>query len=283
VDVWASGVILYFLLSGTWPFGSQDDKDKVLFKNASHGLCSHQMESEDWEYISKEAKQFISRLLEVDEEKRYSAADALRDPWLEEHAPRSVEKAPSSLLNNLRSFKARSDFQKTTLRMIAWRMDEQKIHSLRRVFEALDENGDGPLSATEIREGLLKAHSGDIPADLLEIVNGVHFDHSEGEIDFTEFIAAMLDKKVLLQREQCWQAFRVYDKDGDGKISLKELQEVFRCGSVEEAMGPDAVQMLHRSIDTDGDGEIGFEEFLQLMTCKMPTPNLSPRSSSKAS
>lgn len=32
--------------------------------------------------ISKEAKDFILKLLEVDQEKRYSAKQALADPWI---------------------------------------------------------------------------------------------------------------------------------------------------------------------------------------------------------
>merc|ERR1712224_402749 len=121
--------------------------------------------------------------------------------------------------------------------MIAWRMEDKRIHQLKDMFAALDENGDGTLTLSEIRDGIKNAHDGAVPEDLQAIIEGVHFDHITSEIDYTEFLAAMLDKKTVMQRDVCWQAFRVYDKDGDGKIQLSELEDVFSCGTIASAMG----------------------------------------------
>lgn len=45
-----------------------------------------------------------------------------------------------------------------------------------------------------------------------------------GEIDFNEFITATMDRKKLLSSEKIDLAFKAFDRDGSGSISLKELK-----------------------------------------------------------
>jgi calmodulin len=60
------------------------------------------------------------------------------------------------------------------------------------------------------------------------------------------------------------EAFSIFDKDGDGSISAKELGTVMR--SLGMAPTDQDIQRLIRAVDTDGSGEIEFEEFLDLMS-----------------
>jgi len=85
-----------------------------------------------------------------------------------------------------------------------------------------------------------------------------------GVIDYTEFLAATLDKKVYLAEDVCWQAFRVFDRDGDGKISKEEMQQVLGDDDVQNAAARDMAAIM-QEIDKNGDGEIDFEEFMQMM------------------
>uniref|UniRef100_A0A1I8IH92 Peripheral plasma membrane protein CASK n=1 Tax=Macrostomum lignano TaxID=282301 RepID=A0A1I8IH92_9PLAT len=64
-DAWGCGVLLFVLLSGSLPFyGTKDMKPRV------------------WNLISAEAKDLVSRLLELDPERRLTVAEALRHPWI---------------------------------------------------------------------------------------------------------------------------------------------------------------------------------------------------------
>lgn len=45
----------------------------------------------------------------------------------------------------------------------------------------------------------------------------------DGEIDYTEFITAAFNKKSLLTKVNLDAAFKTFDVDGDGKITIKEL------------------------------------------------------------
>lgn len=49
----------------------------------------------------------------------------------------------------------------------------------------------------------------------------------QGVIDYEEFIAAMLDSQRVAQRLDCVRSsFETLDRDGDGFISVQDLQQV---------------------------------------------------------
>merc|ERR1719443_2537891 len=113
-------------------------------------------------------------------------------------------------------FHDQGSIKKAALHLIARHVKERDIHDLRDVFIEMDANGDGHLSYAELREGIAKAGI-DIP-NLNEIFKDVDWNH-HGVIDYTEFVAATLDRRLYLQEDVCWEAFRVFDRDGTGKIS----------------------------------------------------------------
>jgi calcium-dependent protein kinase len=47
-------------------------------------------------------------------------------------------------------------------------------------------------------------------------------------IDYTEFIAATMENSFQYREDLCWSAFRVFDIDGDGKITVQELQKALK-------------------------------------------------------
>ncbi|PAA75743.1 hypothetical protein BOX15_Mlig029367g1 [Macrostomum lignano] len=76
-DAWGCGVLLFVLLSGSLPFYGTKD---VLFEQI---LCGrYRMKPRVWNLISAEAKDLVSRLLELDPERRLTVAEALRHPWI---------------------------------------------------------------------------------------------------------------------------------------------------------------------------------------------------------
>jgi calcium-dependent protein kinase len=128
----------------------------------------------------------------------------------------------------------------------------------------LDANGDGKLTINEMKEGIKKAGLKEIPADLQQIMEDVDSDGS-GVIDYTEFLAATLDKRTYLKEDVCWSAFRVFDRNGDGKISQDELKQVLGDEAVAGTVGQTLAQQLLSEVDANGDGVIDFEEFMAMM------------------
>merc|ERR1712083_447206 len=135
----------------------------------------------------------------------------------------------SGLVDNLRGFRSQNKLKKAALHVIANQLGESQIKALRDTFMQLDDNGDGLLTVKELKEGLDKAGLKEIPEDLQQIMKDVDADGS-GVIDYTEFLAATLDKKTYLQEDVCWAAFKLFDRNGDGHISKDELQAVLDGG-----------------------------------------------------
>ena len=77
------------------------------------------------------------------------------------------------------------------------------------------------------------------------------------------------------QRAMAEEAFKMFDKDGGGSISVEELGQALR------ALGQDAseeeLSRILAVVDADGSGQIEFEEFLQLINKELAkhTENLS--------
>ncbi|GAA5836600.1 hypothetical protein JCM11251_002673 [Rhodosporidiobolus azoricus] len=76
-DIWSLGVIAYIILGGRFPY-KQTDPLALAYEARSTELYFPR----SWESVSEEAKDFIRHLLCVDEDERYSAAEAINHPWL---------------------------------------------------------------------------------------------------------------------------------------------------------------------------------------------------------
>jgi len=263
-DLWSCGVIMFVLLCGKPPFnGSTEEEIMAKVRTGKFRFADS-----DWRGVSDDAKNLITGLLQVDPRDRCTADRALRHIWITKAAPRAKDVDLShGMVDNLKAFKAQNRLKKAALHMIATQMNEDQIQTLKETFMTLDDNGDGLLTAAELRDGMAKAGFSEIPADLQQILEAVDSDAS-GVIDYTEFLAATLDKKMYMQQDICWAAFRAFDRDGNGKISKEELALVLEDRDVKAVANKDMreVAELLVSLDTNGDGEIDFEEFMQMMT-----------------
>lgn len=77
VDLWASGVVLYIMLCGRFPFWGKTDIEYM--KSLSHGPC---MVGDGWSEVSDEGKSFLKDLLVLDPKRRLTADQALSHPWV---------------------------------------------------------------------------------------------------------------------------------------------------------------------------------------------------------
>jgi calcium-dependent protein kinase len=138
------------------------------------------------------------------------------------------------------------------------------------VFKEFDKNGDGVLSREEILEGYKRfMNDADAEAEVNRIMEQVDIDKS-GFIDYTEFVAASVDRKKLTSKEKLETAFKLFDKDSSGSISASEIKEVF--GSAFANVDEQVWLEIIKEVDVNGDGEISFEEFSNMILKYIATP-----------
>lgn len=103
---------------------------------------------------------------------------------------------------------------------------------------------------------------GDLAEDEVDKIMRIADTDGSGEIDYSEFVVATINKRKLLSNEKLEAAFNLFDKDGSGSISAIEIKEVLGVGkSIDEKVWNDIIM----EVDGNGDGEISFSEFRTMM------------------
>lgn len=100
-DVWSSGVITYILLCGFPPFVSPTENQDELFDQILSGKL--EFPSPFWDHVSDAAKEMIVGMLEVDPDKRLSAASVLDHPWVSQDDVAREEDLHDNVSQQLRS------------------------------------------------------------------------------------------------------------------------------------------------------------------------------------
>ncbi|KAI9221892.1 kinase-like domain-containing protein [Blastocladiella britannica] len=94
VDMWAVGVITYFLLSGYTPFDRNTTVDEIqAIIRADYAFEP----AEYWTGVSSTAKDFIRGLLRLDPDQRMTAKQAIAHPWLAHIPAKPGQYVPSPM------------------------------------------------------------------------------------------------------------------------------------------------------------------------------------------
>lgn len=142
-------------------------------------------------------------------------------------------------------------------------LTEEQIAEFKEAFQIFDKDGDGSITTKEL--GTVMRSLGQNPSDeeVRQMIEEVDEDKSE-TIDFKEFLGLMAKKmKETDAEDELLEAFKVFDRDGNGKISAHELRYVM-LSSGEDLTEQDIQEMVMEA-DIDGDGFIDYQEFVKIM------------------
>ena len=257
-DVWSCGVILYILLSGVPPFnGANDDEilDAVM-------KGKYTFDIPEFRSLSSYAKQLIRKMLTYNPKDRISIEEALTDEWFKVVLKKEEKILNKNVLMNIRNFNTKNKMQQSIYFFLVNHMaSKEERRELINTFKALDTNSDGVLSKDELLEGFKKIDTNLTEADVEALMDRI--DHNKSKaIDYTEFVAAAIDRKNLLSEEKMQTCFNMFDKDKSGKISVNELKTMLQGNTVVD----DKVWLdLIRQADQNDDGEIEYDEFRDLL------------------
>jgi len=145
-------------------------------------------------------------------------------------------------------------------------LTEEKIAEFRAAFELFDRDKDGKITPKELGSVMVNLGQNPSESDITNMINEVDLD-SDGTIDFKEFLGLMVRKmKDTDMEEELIEAFKVFDRDGNGYISSTELKLVIN--SLGEELSKEDIDDMIKEVDLDKDGQIDYEEFVKMMMSK---------------
>lgn len=254
-DLWSLGVVVYVLLIGTMPF---DDKNtEILMEQIMKGR--YRTDQAVWAHLSSNAKHFLQSLLQVNPDRRLSAKEALEHPWVAMVAEAQVEDVTDAVdaevVNSLREFAKASRFRRACMHMVAMSLSNEERMQAREAFLKMDTDRQGTISIFEMKR-VLESKVSKSDEEVQRIFDALDKD-SSGEINYSEFLSAMTASRIAMRYDLLREAFRRFDQDGSGVITVDDLREVLGEG-FEDA----EVEQMIREADASLDGQISLDEFI---------------------
>ncbi|KAM7419257.1 hypothetical protein PAMA_016392 [Pampus argenteus] len=147
----------------------------------------------------------------------------------------------------------------------------EELDELQEAFKEFDYDADGFIHYKDIADCMRTMGYMPTEMELIEIIQQIKMKWG-GHVDFDDFCELMGPRMLAetahmvgLKELRC--AFKQFDCDGDGKITLDELKkgmntllgEKMKKGELEEILG---------DIDLNKDGNIDFDEFVMMLSAR---------------
>lgn len=232
-DVWALGVLAYFLLSARAPFEGGEDLRNTQIANASYVF----MPIETWRPVSSAAKNFIALCLQRVPEHRPSAAQLLELPWMrfarqamDEHKQvddykasqewlemRCVSDPPLPLaepiLTAFDHMHLLNKLEKAATVLVAHSLPSHRLPQLTQDFKGADKGDEMCLNMMSFLS-ILSKHN--VPCgELLEEARACS--DSGAAVRYHDFVQGVDDLQRSLQDGASWALFQRFDTDSLGR------------------------------------------------------------------
>lgn len=226
VDIWAYGVLLYTMISGTPPFNAEQDLDILsLVKEGKYDFTPAGL----WAGINDDTKDLISKCLTVDEDKRPDMWGVMdHKAMTDAEADGAVYTASATLGRANDQSKDKSaanavNMVKATFSMIAEVISDKQVTELRDLFKRLDYQDTGMIELEEsVNELKDMVQDNSEATQLLKLLNtgGI-----TGRVNYLMYMATMTDRRRQLRREASRAVYNMLDLDKNGAISLYEIAQ----------------------------------------------------------
>ncbi|XP_028272270.1 calcium-binding protein 2 [Parambassis ranga] len=142
----------------------------------------------------------------------------------------------------------------------------EEIEELREAFVEFDKHKDGYIRHRDLGECMRTMGYMPTEMELIELSQQI----CGGKLDFEDFVELMGPKMLaetadMIGVKELRDAFKEFDSNGDGLISLMELREAMKKLMGEQVTNREINEIL-RDVDLNGDGLVDFEEFVRMMS-----------------
>lgn len=253
-DIWSLGVIMYALLAGFPPFNG--DTDQEIQRKVLKGDFTFKYQ--EWETVSKEAKELIKNLLSLDPQKRLSAADTLNHSWFQTISQTIYTPIDALILKRMKTYRSGNSLRKEALKVMCQFVSNEETRFLNPAFRVMDVEHIGFLSQEGMARGIGASPAEPFsPEDIRSLFSQAEL--FKGRLPYTEYIIAAMNPEAYLTPEPLEAGFKYFDSAEKGFVTLEDARKVFtRSGKM--LMDAEIVRLLN-DYDLNHDGNLDFEEF----------------------
>lgn len=254
-DMWGIGVVSYTLIAGHPPFMGKTEASIAKKIQNNNPPFRSRKSGKIWKGASPESKAFITDLLQRDPQKRLTADQAMKHPWILMMKRPKVDLSTEAIFA-LRRFSNYTKLKQIGLVVMAHFADRDEVTAVMKIFVALDNDSSGRIELDEMVVELVRYGISEEEAKAIFL--SIDQDGS-GAIRFSEFLAPMLEDHVST-KEICTEIFSLMDSEKRGYIT-RDYFVRWVDGLVDKEM----VDKIMTEADSDGDGKIDAEEFFKAM------------------
>jgi len=144
-------------------------------------------------------------------------------------------------------------------------LQESEVREIRDCFNLYDRDGSGKISCKElgtvVRSLGLNPTDQDVDKVASTLIKGNSF-------SFDDLCRAMskLKSEPRFEEEDIRDAFKVFDRDGNGFVNAAELRHVMT--NLGEKLTDEEVDEMIRGVNVDTDGHVNYEDWVQVMCVK---------------
>ena len=258
-DIWSCGVIMYYLLSGNFPFEGENEEETIRKILES----KFEFDIEHFNNISEEAKDLISKCLKNDPRKRITIEQALEhrffDDIIEAVAFTEEEKKK---LQNLKMLQKKTKFYQLVLTYLSYHFSDNKLlNQLNQLYNKLDKNADYKITKSELYKAYQDAKIPITTQELNDIFNSMDF-NVNGDIDYEEFIRMCIPNEKLFTEENLKRAFLMFDSEKKGFITPQKIIDFIEST---KHITEELKSQITNEITDLADEIIYYEDFKDLM------------------
>lgn len=145
--------------------------------------------------------------------------------------------------------------------------EDEKTQMLKKAFTMFDQGKTGFIQTGQVA-AILNTLGTQFDAGELTVALEDADKEGTGKINFDSFLEIasgfLEEEDDEAMQQELKEAFRLYDKEGNGYITTAVLREIL--AALDDKLTDEDLDGIIEEIDEDGSGTIDFDEFMEMMT-----------------